>query len=91
MTRSDIGSLCAQPLLPFYANSFETLLFTGAFVMVSVFFILSADTFSHFFQDVNLDIQCYQCLYIADTLCLSFVLKLYIGLRHVLKIWMCLG
>ena len=77
MTRSDIGYMylvrATAPTI--YANSFETLLFTGDFVMVSVFYIICREFFS-LFQDMDFSIQCYQCLYIDDTLCLLFFLKL---------------
>ena len=31
----------------------------------------------HLFQDVNLDIQCYQCLYIDGILCTQLTLQFY--------------
>ena len=44
----------------------------------------------HFFQDVYLDIQCYQCLYMGGTLCRATAPTIYTVLfetLHVLMAW----
>ena len=61
-----MGTLCAQLLLPFYADSFKTpqvLLSWGQFLFNPQINVC------HFFQDLNLGIECYQCLYNGCMLC----------------------
>ena len=50
-------------------------------------FIYSSINICHFYQDVNLDIQCYQCLYIGSTLCTKLLLQFYYALFEYLHVF----
>ena len=69
-----LGSLCAHLLLPLYADSYETF---EAISSWAQFLYNPQINVYHFFQDVNLDSQCYQCLFIGGTLCAQLLLQFY--------------
>ena len=87
VTRSDPRYLvCATPPT-ILADSFETL---QVILSWSKFLYYPRINFCHFFHDVNLDIQCYQCLYIGGTMCTQLLLQFFTILfetLHVLMSW----
>ena len=67
-------NMCAQLHLPFNADYFET---SQVLLSWDQFLYNSQLNFCHFFQHGNLDIECYQSLYIGGTLCTQLLLQFY--------------